>query len=564
MTAVRALARLERLQAEFGGDAAPRKLALLDQLGTARLATAAQVKRLHESLCFLHAFPDTDEIFAAVDRLLGEFSGRPDLRRHRHALVDSGIAGTDTYYQFYASTAVWLADRWPDRLFVDWDRVGLIEELDRWLHLLVPYAESPGFDEPPLPMRAWIERLRGHETDATLLIRRFAALPVPRVVARRVYDAIDMMVRLEPGPGTPSRTGVRFAKSILACQRRPLRHERPVLGTDIVRPPRRVRAVARGDAERLIDLAREAMVTRSRDLYTFQSADAKDVRLIDCGDGLELACIGVVPEQRLLLEGVYGWLILRNGVPIGYVLTSALFNSSEIAFNVFETFRGAEAAWVYGRVLAATRLLFGSDTFTIYPYQLGYGNDEGLQSGAWWFYYKLGFQPRDPVVRRMAEREVRRMERRPSYRSSLETLKTLASRNLFFEIGERRQDVIGVWPANGVGLAVTEGLVSRFGSDRERAVQACADEAADVAWAGNWRRFPDAERQAWERWSALIVLLPGVRHWTPDERRALVEIVRAKGGRRESDFVVRFDQHRRLRTALRSLGRAHASREGGR
>ena len=42
--------------------------------------------------------------------------------------------------------------------------------------------------------------------------------------------------------------------------------------------------------------------------------------------------------------------------------------------------------------------MFGSDTFAIYPYQLGHENDEGLDSGAWWFYYKLGFRPREPRI----------------------------------------------------------------------------------------------------------------------------------------------------------------------
>ena len=41
--------------------------------------------------------------------------------------------------------------------------------------------------------------------------------------------------------------------------------------------------------------------------------------------------------------------------------------------------------------------------------------------------------------------------------------------------------------------------------------------------------------------------------WSAGEKRALAEVVRAKGGRRESDFVLRFDRHRRLREALRRL-----------
>ena len=556
MSALRRLAQLEALKTEYGDGVAERKRALIARLGRERLASPGQVERLHEALCFLHAFPDDDELFADVDRLLTGFGDRADVRRHRAALQDSGMAGTDTYYRFHAATARWLADRWPEHVTVDWDEIGDVAELERRLHLLALPGESPGFDEPPLPFRRWLDRLRGAETDATFLIRRFAAQPLPRVLRHRYYDSIGLMLRLAPGPGTPSRSAARFSGASVAVRRSPLRRDRPSLPTEIGRAPRRIRSVSRADAERLIDLAREAMVTRSRDLYTFEAADPRDVRLIDCGDGLQLACIGVVPDQRLLLEAVYGWLLLRNGVPTGYALTSALFNSSEIAYNVFETFRGAEAAWVYGRLLAAVRTLFAIDTFTIFPYQLGQGNDEGLQSGAWWFYYKLGFRPRDGAVRRLAEQEVARMARRPAHRSSLTTLRTLAGRNLFLDLDGRRDDVIGAWPADGVGLAVTDMIVSRFGSDRERAVRECAEEAADLAWAGNWRRFPESERQAWERWGPVVVLLPGIRNWSPEERRALVQVIRAKGARRESDFVAGFDRHKRLRGALRSLGRS--------
>ena len=50
------------------------------------------------------------------------------------------------------------------------------------------------------------------------------------------------------------------------------------------------------------------------------------------------------------------------------------------------------------------RALFGCDSFAIDPYQLGHHNAEGLSSGAWWFYYKLGFRPIDPAARPWATR----------------------------------------------------------------------------------------------------------------------------------------------------------------
>jgi len=69
-------------------------------------------------------------------------------------------------------------------------------------------------------------------------------------------------------------------------------------------------------------------------------------------------------------------------------------------------------------------------------------------------------------------------------------------------------------------------------------------------------RLDPAERQAFERWAPLALLLPGVRRWSAAERRALAGVMRAKGGRRESDFVRAFDAHAKLRVAVAALARA--------
>jgi hypothetical protein len=295
------------------------------------------------------------------------------------------------------------------------------------------------------------------------------------------------------------------------------------------------------------------MVTRSRDLDAFSWADPNDVRLADFRGGLQFACIGQIPERRLLLESVYGFLTLRNGIPVGYVLTGSLFRSSEVAYNVFETYRGTEAAAVYGKALAMTRHLFGADTFMVPPYQLGEGNDEALQSGAWWFYQKLGFRPRDAATTRLMTRELARMRRKPGHRSSRATLERLSATPLFWSSGPRRGDVMGALPLANVGVRVSEMLAERYGSERDRARSELAREALSAVGLASDSGFTPGERLAWERWAPVIVMLPGIGRWTPGEKRALVQVVRAKGGKRESDFVRLFDRHAKLQRAVRRL-----------
>jgi hypothetical protein len=545
------LKELEQIKDTYGGGVAPRKLNLLRALNESRLTRAKEVFRLHEVLCFLRAYPDDKEVLRQVEQMLDGFSARKDLMSHRKELINSGIAGTVISFPFYWFTAYWLARRWPNQISIDWsdfDKKGGLVEI---LNLLLPYSETPAIDELDFSAREWIERLRGPaETDAYFLIKRFKALRADQFGLEKSYESLDIPIRITSGSDAPSRTRARYPSSPVIFQTRPLRKVRTSFRREIRRASITIRSLPPREARKVIHLAREAMITRSRDLDAFEHASERDVRLVDCGQGLQFACIGVIPERRLLLEAVYGFLTLKNGVPIGYVLVGSLFRSSEVAFNMFETYRGAESGLIYSRVLAMARHLFGSDTFTVPPYQLGHGNPEALQSGAWWFYYKIGCRPRDPDVQHILLGELKQIKRKPRHRSSTTTLNRLASQNMFLSLGPVRRHVMGTISPGDIGLRISRVLADRFGADRELAVKTCSREAARLLGLRSLRGFSKGEKLAWQRWSPVIMALSGVEKWNQADLRALIQVVRAKGGRRESRFVELFDNHHRLQRAL--------------
>jgi hypothetical protein len=556
-TASSALRDLDALRYAYGGDAAARKLELLQFLEKSTLSSARQVDNLHEVLCFWRAYPEDRQVLDLVERMLEGFDRRKDLRRFREELENSGIAGAALHFSFFWPMAARIAARWPDRITVDWADFEKAGDLEKALHLLVPYSETVALDVKRLPPRRWIRLLKGpEETDAAFLILRFQALGGESPVVERLYDSLDVPIRLAPGPDTPARTREKWDAAPIVFQRRPPSRARPSIRAVVRKAEFRVRSVAPGDGRRLIDLANAAMIPRHRDLLVFLHGDENDVRLVDFGDGLQLAMIGAEPGHRLVLEAVYGFLTLRNGVPIGYLLNSALFGSCELAYNVFETFRGSETALIYGRFIATVSRLFGADSFTVDPYQLGSKNQEGLRSGAWWFYYKLGFRPRNPEIRTLVREELTRLERDPSHRTSPPTLRRLAADNLYFSLRRPRADVLGRIRLGDVGVRISRYLADRFGSERERGIRTCSKEASRLLGIGDLGRLPAGERMAWERWSPLVLILPGVERWSPAERRALAAVVGAKGGRRESDFVRLFDGHRKLRHAILELAKA--------
>lgn len=559
------LRELERIRGAYGPGTAARKRSLVHALARSHLGAAPQVHRLHETLVFLCAFPDDALVRRDCEAVLGRFAARGDLRRFRSALADTGIAGTDIRYRFFWFTARWLAERWPAQLHVDWPEFINQGELQGLLRILLPASESAAFDEIQLAPRAWLDALRGSaETDATFLIRRFAALPADAFTTEHLYERLDPPLVLRGAtPQTaaaralPSRTTARAHGLPVVCRTRPFERTRPDLRRAIRVAPAGERAVPESKARAWIDLAREAMVTRSRDLDSFEHANPRDVRLVDCGGGLQFACIGLLPERRALLDAIYGYLTLQSGVPVGYVLASALFQSAYVAYNVFETFRGAEAAAAYARVLAMLRAQFGATSFAIDPYQLGHDNAEGRKSGAWWFYYKLGFRPQDVTVRGRARRELARLRADPGRRSSQATLQALSAAPLFLHTARERADIMGRLNLGRVSLHISAGLAARAGGHREAAVEQSLAEAGRLLEVRVPRPSDAARRLAWERWAPLALVLPGIQRWPASDRAALARVIDAKGGRRESDFVLAFDRHARLRHAIAALARTN-------
>ena len=535
---------------------AARKVALLSCLEGIVLPSAGAVEGLHETLLVLRAYPDSAALLKRVDALLAGFADREDLKRFSDELADSGIAGTVLYYRFYWTMAEWLARRWPALLHINWEDVDNQHAIERVLEMLVLYSETPALDTMVLKPRTWFNRLKGpDETDAAFLIHRFAVLPTNDFGREMMYEALDMPLRLDPGADTPSRTRALYRWRPVVFQKRVRRKRRPSLRSEAAKPPITVKSLSREEGFRLIDLARETMVTRHRDLQGINWADADDAQLVDAGDGLSFACIGLRPERRLMLESVYVLLILKNGVPVGYFQAATLFGASELNYNLFAPWRGAEAAVIYARGVAVVHHLLGSDVFAASPYQLGDGNKEAIRTGAFWFYYKLGYRPEDAKRKAIIREERAAMKRDGAHRSSPTTLRRLCREYIYFYLAKRRDDVIGKLNYGHIGLAVSRYVAQRFGADREAAVATCVAEAADRLGVATMAGFTEGERIAWERWCPLVMLLDEIEDWSARDKRALVGVIRAKGSRSERDYVRRFDRHQKLRQALANIAR---------
>lgn len=544
----RLAAAFARIARRYGDGLASRKLERMAALARTRLRSAGEVRALHEALCFLEAYPDDARVRRGAQRLLRAYPQRGDVRRHRDRLRGSGIAGTDTPFRFFWPTAHWISGNWPGALTLERDDPDHARAILEALPQLLGPAEAEWLRSQRAPTLAVLDRLRPDGvTDADYLIGLAAAMPCDEATREAFFDRMDPPFLLRAGRHTPERTTTRLQLVPAALRPGGPDRTRPDLRAEARRAPRRVRRLRAQEARDLVRLARISMITRERDVAVFQYPDTRDAFLVDDGAGLAFAMTGIESSRRALLAATYAGLTLQNGVPVGYVQLDLTGRHAAISFNTFETFRGGEAARVFARLIAWAHHVFGCDDFSVEPYQLGDGNDEGIESGAWWFYQRFGFRPRGQAARRLAAREAARREVNPSYRSARRTLLALARSHHFFSLDPGRQARL---PRAHAWLAAAVAATRRFRDPDLGARLAAASNAAARRLGLSLERLGPGARSMVRRWSGLALALTGSGGWSAAERRALGRMVVAKAGPAERDWQRLLLRHRRLRRLL--------------
>lgn len=109
--------------------------------------------------------------------------------------------------------------------------------------------------------------------------------------------------------------------------------------------------------------------------------------------------------HRLPIDTYIGFFAFKNQIPYAYGGTWLLGSTAKIGLNIFPSYRGGESTWFFAQLMRVYYQEFKPDYFIAEPYQIGRGNPEGIASGAFWFYYKLGFRSLTHSHRLFASKE---------------------------------------------------------------------------------------------------------------------------------------------------------------
>jgi hypothetical protein len=563
------LTQLEGAKNRFNPGHAALIANLLARLAKSELSDPHHLIRFHECLLFLRAFPHAPSHIARVEGLLNTFHLRIEKLRAAKAdmsLFDdfdtSGIAGTIMQDTLSFDVAQWLVRRIPHNIKIAcddyWDDYQSERARGALWPRFIPLLQEDADVEANIPWPRWLDAARGRENPLPWLIRRIEQLPLPERQLAALYDSQRLPLRWELENLKISRSRNWTAPRRVYFHRAPLIQRSEVsLAHELTQPAPKFEKLSRAAGESVMHAIREIMVVRYRELYGTTLGDPRTVVRADLGRGVIMHFWGLPPTRRLPLRAYLAGYTLKNGVPINYVEAIGLCEWIEVGFNTFYTYRQGETAWIYAQALRCLRALTAAKCISIYPYQIGQSNDEAIDSGAFWFYRKLGFRPGRADLQKVSEKEEEEIAADHQYRTPARILKRLAEAHMFYELQPTdREGRLGDWDSfatRNIALRINRRMARDFDGNAQKIRQASTTVVAR-ALNINLSRCTPVERQCLDDWSLLLALIPSLTHWTRDEKIQLAKIIRAKSGPNEMFYLHQTQRHRHLRRELLRIG----------
>ena len=415
---MRMLDRLAGMKGQFGPDAARRTVALLEKLRETRLRDPADLIRLHEVVLFLRAYPQSSRVMRLADETLFSFSERLPADHDPFADPDiSGIAGTVISTNFSYGFARSLVTRHGPAISIDWENFEHPERLAPALTRLIPASRDDWAVEAYPDWRGWFEKGRG---SVKWLVDNLTP---------EMYDLIEIPIHWEPGDS--SRSQLRLPRRKIFYHDGPfLKREPNLIAKMLAAPPIPREILGTEWACRIADVIVDASAVRYRELYGFLHPDLARIEYAYLGRGIDVFVFAPALKHQLPVRDYLCGMFFKNGVPIGYIEGLIRDGNMEVGFNLYYTFRDGETAWLYAMLLKLCKELSAVTTFSVDPYQIGHDNEEAIESGAFWFYRKLGFAPESKDALRLLASEEHKIVAQRGYRTPASTLRKLSRSRL--------------------------------------------------------------------------------------------------------------------------------------
>jgi hypothetical protein len=529
----------------FGKAAQVHKLELLDNLHQTDIRGAKKLLALHDTLLFMRAYPDSAQVHQSVCLAIEKLRLR--LGNKREMLANTGYPGTANSYSYSYGVLQRLTKMVPGTLCIDWEEVDDSSVPNDVLSALALASEQMGLEDQTLLLEEWLQQTTpAGQTDLEALLSRVEHSGCSLPIQEFLFEACDLPYVYPLTDAGSGRAEVNWPVNKLHVQSRPIDRNKFDLSAFIRKPLGGYQQLNAVQGEAFIQTALKALCCRNLEIFPLIYANPEDVVLTRPYHGLQIALVGVLPEQRSVLESLFFFMVLKNGVPVAYGPAGACLGCCEMGINLFPEFRGGEIRLIYALFMRAMYHLASVRYFFLTPYGMGEDNEDALRSGAFWFYRKLGFLPTNPSVETLARAEEALMQKHAGHRSSRRVLKKLSHTSACLDLSGGK---ITPLSQGELGVAVSRNVGCRHGHQTNKAEQAAATRLKKTLGAG-FSGWSKQERHGWRRLAPVLNLIEDLKDWKASDKIRLLDLIKAKGSRHERDFQKKLTRYKGLGGAL--------------
>jgi len=464
------LSELKSILFKFDDVSNDRKIQLIRELNICSFSKIGEFKLYHQLLQGLLAYPSSQEMTNLIkDSLKNLILQLQRNKNLQNKCIGTGLAYSYIECNFSYQMVSYLISEFPGQIFIH--SVSSSNETQKnVLKLILPNVEYSiiHLGDYDFKKRLSYFSTQVNQTDLEWLIYQLDTSISDINTKAFVFNQLGVFIQWQIRDESRS---VSFLKGIdFPIYFHHHAHRQAVL-SDILshKLPQPVK-LSISQKKKIVDSARLSLCYLYRETEPFTNANPHDVTMFQLEYGISIACFGSINTKRYSLESYIGYLVFKNNIPISYGGGWIFGHRSQFGINILESFRGGESALIICQLFRVYHQYFGASRFVVKPYQFGLHNPEAIKTGAFWFYYKLGFRPLDKALRQLANSEYEKKKTIPNYKSDAVTLRKFTKSNIELVLNE---SAYPDYDSERLSQMITSFLNTEYSGNRKVALNTC-------------------------------------------------------------------------------------------
>lgn len=527
------LNELKSILFKFDSDSILRKTQLINELNSCVFKKNTEFKLYHQLLHGLMAYPSSqDMLILATESMRKLITQLKSHQSMQEKCIGTGFLNTRIECNFSYQMVKYLIAEFPGQVFIH----SVSSQMDTQkavLKLILPYVEYSKIHLGDVDFKKRLTYFcsQSEQTDLEWLVSHIDNCINDLNTRAFIFNQLGVFIHWQIRDESSS---VSFLKgSNLPVYFHNQVNQKVVLSEILAKKLPKPLRLSDLEKKKIIDSARLTLCYLYRETEPFSNANPDDITLFQLEHGISIALFGSINSKRYSLESYIGYLVFKNNIPASYGGGWIFGERSQFGINILESFRGGESALIICELLRVYHQYFGANRFVVKPYQFGLHNPEAIKTGAFWFYYKLGFRPVDEGLKKLANSENEKKKINPKYKSEASTLRKYTKSNIELVLND---NAYPDYDSERLSQMITTFINTESNGNRQLALNTCFKKMCkNLGLPTSFFKSEDIEYA--KQCAVLFSIKPMSDKWQVKNKNQIIKFITLKSAKTELAWI---------------------------